>query len=304
MNPQTRNWLIIGGVIVAVLCLCIVVAGVAGALLFQTSTSSQTFTTAIVITQVVTVPVQVDPPAEPTSAPTETPLPTAEPSASLPAVDFEGVHFTYDPALASSVKPEVVEEQVGTDDGPYWEKMPRHVRFSFEGYPREGETFHQAEIMVYPADDFARINEGAGPVIEELRRTLKDRPAEFDGDVPFLPVFNAAQMFHAQLRYLDNGLRFITQYGQDVSPITNDRVFYTYQGLAGDGQYYVVAIFPVSSAVLPDTNEVEDYQAFVDRYMEYMDETKASLDSEPAENFEPNLDLLDALVESITVETP
>lgn len=303
MNPKTRNWLIVGAVVMVALCLCTVIAGVAGALVFQARTSSKVYTTAIVITQV------VPPPLEATPAPTQTPIPTAtepaptvEPTAALPAVDFEGVRFSYDPALASNIQAEVIEEEPGTVDGPYWERLPRHVRFEFEGYPRQGETFHQAEVLIYPVEDYARLSEGAGPVIEELKQALKDRPSEFDNGLPFLPQWNAAQMFHAQLRYLDSGLRYVTQYGQDISPITNERVFYTYQGLAGNGKYYVVAIFPISSAVLPDSGEVDDYQAFADRYQQFMKETRDALNAEPAENFAPDLELLDALVESITVE--
>lgn len=307
MNPKTRNWLIVGAVVMVALCLCTVIAGVAGALVFQARTSSKVYTTAIVITQV------VPPPLEATPVPTQTPIPTAtepaptvEPTAALPAalpaVDFEGVRFSYDPALASNIQAEVIEEEPGTVDGPYWERLPRHVRFEFEGYPRQGETFHQAEVLIYPVEDYARLSEGAGPVIEELKQALKDRPSEFDNGLPFLPQWNAAQMFHAQLRYLDSGLRYVTQYGQDISPITNERVFYTYQGLAGNGKYYVVAIFPISSAVLPDSGEVDDYQAFADRYQQFMKETRDALNAEPAENFAPDLELLDALVESITVE--
>lgn len=303
MNPKTRNWLIVGAVVMVALCLCTVIAGVAGALVFQARTSSKVYTTAIVITQV------VPPPLEATPVPTQTPIPTAtepaptvEPTAALPAVDFEGVRFSYDPALASNIQAEVIEEEPGTVDGPYWERLPRHVRFEFEGYPRQGETFHQAEVLIYPVEDYARLSEGAGPVIEELKQALQDRPSEFDNGLPFLPLWNAAQMFHAQLRYLDSGLRYVTQYGQDISPITNERVFYTYQGLAGNGKYYVVAIFPISSAVLPDSGEVDDYQAFADRYQQFMKETRDALNAEPAENFAPDLELLDALVESITVE--
>lgn len=303
MNPKTRNWLIVGAVVMVALCLCTVIAGVAGALVFQARTSSKVYTTAIVITQV------VPPPLEATPVPTQTPIPTAtepaptvEPTAALPAVDFEGVRFSYDPALASNIQAEVIEEEPGTVDGPYWERLPRHVRFEFEGYPRQGETFHQAEVLIYPVEDYARLSEGAGPVIEELKQALQDRPSEFDNGLPFLPLWNAAQMFHAQLRYLDSGLRYVTQYGQDISPITNERAFYTYQGLAGNGKYYVVAIFPISSAVLPDSGEVDDYQAFADRYQQFMKETRDALNAEPAENFAPDLELLDALVESITVE--
>lgn len=291
MNPKTRKWLMIGALVAAGLCVCIVIAGVTGALLFQARTTGQTFSTVFVATKVFTFPQEGTLPVERTAAPT----------AALPAVDFEGVHFNYDPALATSVKGKVVEAQMETGI-PYWELLPRHLSFEFEGYPRTGVTFHQAEVLVYPVEEYIKANEGVRENIEALQQALENRPTEFDSDAPFLPAWNAAQMLHAQLRYLDNGIRYVTQYGQDVSPISNERVFYTYQGFAGNGMYYVTAIFPIRSAALPDTGEVDDYETFAIHYQEYLGETRALLDAEPSENFEPDLDLLDALVESIIVK--
>ena len=58
-----------------------------------------------------------------------------------------------------------------------------------------------------------------------------------------LPILNAAQVFHAQTKYLDfndgSGVGFVTYYAQDVSPVTRDQIFYSFQGLTDNGKYYV-----------------------------------------------------------------
>ena len=72
--------------------------------------------------------------------------------------------------------------------------------------------------------------------------------------MPFLPLFNAAQVMHTHLQYLDfkngQGLRYLTEFDQGIIPINNYELIYTYQGLTGDGKYYVAAVLPVNQRVI------------------------------------------------------
>jgi hypothetical protein len=67
----------------------------------------------------------------------------------------------------------------------------------------------------------------------------------------------------------------------------------------------VAAIFPVSNPGLPadssGLNE-ENYDAFIAGFQEYLSDLATNLDAQDAANFTPNLDLLDALIQSIRVE--
>lgn len=78
--------------------------------------------------------------------------------------------------------------------------------------------------------------------------------------------------------------------------MTNQHLIYTFQGLTDDGQYYVAAFFPVKTAVLPDTVQVDDWEALSLNYSTYVAETKAMLN-----DLTPDLTLLDAIVTSLQV---
>jgi hypothetical protein len=125
--------------------------------------------------------------------------------------------------------------------------------------------------------------------------------------LPLLPLTNAAQVFHAQEQYLDSGyvqgLRFISQYSQDPHPIMlNQQLFYTFQGFTDDDAHYVAAFFPLTTAILPDTIEVKDWEAFHANYDAYLAETTAELNQLPPSGFTPDLTLLDALVTSLRIK--
>jgi hypothetical protein len=79
-------------------------------------------------------------------------------------------------------------------------------------------------------------------------------------------------------------------------------LIYTFQGLTDDGQYYVAAFFPVKTAVLPDTVQVDDWEAFNINYPTYVAETKAMLNDLTPLDFTPGLTLLDTVVTSLQVE--
>ncbi len=149
--------------------------------------------------------------------------------------------------------------------------------------------------------------------VNALRTLLQTRPALADldpaRDLPFLPPFNAAQMFATQLRYVDfpsgSGIRYLTQYGQSLYPINNYDLFYTFQGLSADGTTYISAIFPVNHPLLPadgNTPPGGDWNAFFDQFEPYVAEVRTALDAQPPDVFVPNLTLLDAMMASITLQ--
>jgi len=133
--------------------------------------------------------------------------------------------------------------------------------------------------------------------------------------LPFLPAFNAAQIFHSNEQILTfqngKGIRFLTQYGQDVSPVNNNSLFYTFQGLTDDGAYYVAAILPVSAAFLPadgnpDTPLPADGVPFdwenYEKISQYFELVKQKLNAADSNAFNPMLTNLDALIKSILIK--
>jgi hypothetical protein len=230
-------------------------------------------------------------------------------------VDYGGVHFEVNSALAESVWVETVSAIPPSAGGPGWDVRPEHLRFTIAGH-KEQTDFQgmrvgfaaQPQIMIYPVQEFSTMSELARAEIETLQSLLETRPPASENEIPLLPLINAAQVFHTQVKYLDfqngRGVRFITQYSQDVAPVTNQNIFYSFQGLTQDGAYYVAAYFPIAADGLSDELAIEDWEAFNAGYQDYLSETVSHLDALSSHEFEPDLALVDQVIQSLVVDTP
>jgi hypothetical protein len=232
-------------------------------------------------------------------------------------VDYLGVHFSADPSLATSIWPEVIPATPLPEvlDGPsYWLAIPEHIRITFADpglspsrRPMGFNLATEAQILVFPLTELVDINPMVQTRIETLQNLLAERGTVPAGELPLLPLTNSAQVFHAQVQYLVSsniqGLRFISQHSQDPHPIMlSQELFYTFQGITDNEAYYVAAFFPLTTTVLPDTIEVEDWDTFHANYDTYLSETTAILGQLLPTEFTPDLTLLDAVVTSLWVE--
>jgi hypothetical protein len=245
------------------------------------------------------------------------PLPqatAAEPAATasaeepgMKAVDFANVHFSYPADLAAEVVPESAPAYTDPN-GPTWELVPQHTLFNFVGYPLHPEAFHEPRLYVYPVDEYRAISPDIGAVIDDLRAFLERQPAQLGPDetIPFLPVFNAAQVLQADLAYLEfqdgRGVRFLTQYAQNIYPVNNRDLFYTFQGLTHDGRYYLAAILPVTNPILDNADTITIDDNFINNFSQYIASTEEDLSAQPPESFTPNLDWLDEMLRSFRIE--
>ncbi len=224
--------------------------------------------------------------------------------AELAGCEKMGLRFELDQQIAENITCEVVPEYKGE---AWWDLNPELRQIDFQDYALTG-TFHEPVIRVYPVDELIAVNPEAKETVDNLSALLDEQLPFVEGNLPFLPMFNAGQVFHAQMMYLDfqngSGVRYTTVFAQSASPIANESLFYTYQGLTDDGQYYFSAILPVNSSILPETaDEIPggDYQAFVDGYATYLEDTVDSLNAEDPDAVEPNLFLLDEMIASFEI---
>lgn len=152
--------------------------------------------------------------------------------------------------------------------------------------------------------------------IDELKALLTDRPdlADYmrtadnasEVNLPFLPVFPAAQVIRARAQYVEtpalSGIAYVTAYRQDASPLLANEFLYTFQGLTADGETYVSAVFPVTAPDFPTEFPADfDYDAFIKSINEYFADSIASLNAADGEAFVPALSTLDSIIQSITV---
>jgi hypothetical protein len=133
-------------------------------------------------------------------------------------------------------------------------------------------------------------------------------------NLPFLPTFNAAQVFHSneQVQKFQNGtgIRFLTQYAQAPYPVNNNSLFYTFQGLTNDGAYYISAILPINAAFLsPDGNPNTplpadgvpfDWNNF-ENIPAHFELVKQKLNATDPNAFTPSLTNLDTMIQSVRI---
>lgn len=209
-----------------------------------------------------------------------------------------------------------------TMEGPGLIGVPEHVVYGFNN--GEVPSFlwtSEAQIRIFPVADYEAMYEQEGNTaitdyIAALQAQIAGKstdlpPADMSAPLPFLPVLPAGQVIAANIKYLDfnggTGYRFITRYAQDIDVFTADSLTYTYQGLTADGKYLIVYIQPLTASMLPATyNEVpqEVFDSIVndrDAYEAYRQNVITTLNEAPADQFTPNLDALDAMVQSMTV---
>jgi hypothetical protein len=173
------------------------------------------------------------------------------------------------------------------------------------GYPITSHLL-KAQIFVYPVAGLG-VNETTGGVAGSLQTLLQSQQV---GDrMPYLPLYNAAQVMHTQVAYLDfkngRGVRYLTQFDQAPLPINNYELHYTFQGLTSDGKYYVAAVLPVNLAGLPSDASVDldnPPANFVEDFPRYLSDTVDMLSGQPASAFIPDLSGLDAMMSSLEIK--
>jgi hypothetical protein len=234
-------------------------------------------------------------------------------------VSYKQVSFILPSGLATDAPPETVAVTTEQNGAP-WDVAPEHIHFRFSGYNVPAGSFSVNQIDIYPAKDYANANQGANIGLQRLRGLLLDPSAALTNEVlPQVPYFNAASMFAAQAKRIHfqngDGVRMLTQYGQAVGPVTNNSLFYHFEGLTGDGNYYIVAVLPVNAPFLQSGNDPSapvpaggvPFPAITNSmdpklFEDYFNAVTDKLNSADPAAFQPSLTALDALVQSINVQ--
>jgi len=238
------------------------------------------------------------------------PTPTAAASQTL--VSVAGKSFTIPSGVATGARHVPVAGMLDSNL-PVWDVFPAHDEFELEGYALANKFFIP-KIIVYPKEEFSTVNEGAAQIITDMQNILANQSAPLPEVLPFLPLFNAGQVFHSNAQFLTfqngSGLRYLTQFSQAPTPVNNHEIFYTFQGITNDGAFYVAAILPVNAAFLVENAEPEtttpadgipfDWNNF-DTLPTYYSTVKQRLNATDANAFTPSLASLDQMIQSLSV---
>jgi len=220
-----------------------------------------------------------------------------------------GVNFVFPEGLGDGTENEIVPL---ANDYNQW---PQHVKLTLVDYPLS-DTATEPQIIVFPANDFAQMGDCPRTEIEGLQEILATQNAELSqplpctsvaDSLPFLPEPHAAQVFHAQEKFLafqnGNGIRYVMQLSQAHYPTIGADSIYTFQGLTNNGKYYVSVILPVHLTTLEGTSQTLDtIQKMNDKeYSNYRNVMIGQI-SQANASFNPSLESLDALVQSLLVD--
>ena len=253
--------------------------------------------------------VQIEAPTRVATAtlPQSTSTPTAE--SALDRLEYFGVSFDRIPAVFSGVNSSIASLEGGEAGATGWMgPSPEHYLFELQGYTLP-LPWIQPQILVYPIREYAAVNPPAGEVAAKLDAALRVVEASRDS-LPFLPMWNAGQVFHARTELLSfqngKGLRYLTCYAQAMVPIDEKCLFYTFQGLTQDGLYYVAAVLPVDLPELHTTEMTSLWEALTrdydpTRYQGYLEKIVQTLEIAEGRAFSPDLKQLDALFASLRV---
>jgi hypothetical protein len=252
-------------------------------------------------------------------------------TASLPAFG-KTLALAYSPSLASAVETRIVPAVTLNDQILFAEAHPAYAQFRFVDGPTAGAyqlpilavENNIPQVMVFQTKDFPGYSNyspfGFEEQLQALAALLENeqdpiRCAQPYGDnempLPFLPWVNARQSFCAQPMLVEfpggRGIRYLAHYAQDPSPVLEGQVFYTFQGITNDGQFYVTAMFPVQTGIFPAQPlpcprcGEADYDPFAE-WQALLAEQLPQVNAQPADAFSPSLSALDALVKSIRIE--
>jgi len=178
--------------------------------------------------------------------------------------------------------------------------------------PPDWTTYFDEEVRVL------KLLLASKPAEASVGRFLAKARGEPDcsAEMPFLPMWEACQAFVGHVRYVNfkngKGVFFLTQWDRETTQISNDGLEYAYQGITDDGRYWVYAEFSVAAPFLPNGDET-DVVAWNEKnyllshkskeYENYLRPVLAKLEALPADKFQPNLDLLEQLIQSLQVQT-
>jgi hypothetical protein len=205
---------------------------------------------------------------------------------------------------------------VANEDAAYWEKTPGHLQVSLNDYYVLQGKFHQPQIYVYPAMPYVELSPAAFESMHRLRNVMNPA-APFTADqLPAVPFFNAAQVFASNIQAISfqngSGVRFLTEYAQYPAPVNNHELIYHFQGFTDDGEYYIVAIFPISVPVLAETSDAgavvpaggiayPDINSSNPDFQSYYASIADLLNATSPDAFTPSISQLDALIQSMMV---
>ncbi len=202
-------------------------------------------------------------------------------------VQYENIRFDVPSAFAKDV-----DYKISPANWVTMNAMPEHVCFSAG-----------ISLCIIPT-------EGMDWYVKGLNPFLKDKPpltvADEITSIP-TPTAGVKKLIYAQVRYLDNdvlhGVRFLTSYAQMDYPIGDKDLYYNFSGLTRGGKYIIFLEAGADTTVLADANHSNAQMATINANpVKYYQSIIDKLNPASSTDFNPNLEMLDAIIQSIHIQ--
>lgn len=237
---------------------------------------------------------------------TAAPAATAEPQQLTPdgtPVETAEVSFFIPNGVANDASSSTTTNVEYPYINPSFGDMPQHINVTLNLYAVTGGVY-EPRILIFRASEYSQYSESNAITINQLQSLQY-----VDGQP--LPEELAAD-FSAQIHAVNfingHGIRYLTQVFQNFTPVNNQELFYYYQGMTDDGQYFVQATLPINAPYLPaDSNPNSPLPAdgipfTMDDFSGYLNAVSQKLNGTETFNFNPYLDALDEMITSIQIK--
>jgi hypothetical protein len=222
-------------------------------------------------------------------------------------VAYQGISFSFNKEIITSVNITSIGVHNIEGEEVFFDSYPQNIEFMLIGYPVLNHSY-EPKITVYPIGEYHSLSSLTVQEVDHLKQVLGDQNTiGILQHAPFLPVPYAAQMFSTNLSRIDfqngSGIRYLTMYVQNAYPVDNQNLFYTFQGITDDDQYYISAIFPVTHLDLPfdGGSQINDWMTFYENFQSYLEDTKYWFNNQSPDQFSPNLLKLDEMIASFEI---
>ena len=167
------------------------------------------------------------------------------------------------------------------------------ISFKEFGYPA---AEIEPQVIFYSTDDFAKTSFELVDISMELSDMMSNLRSGYGqlekvySNVPFMPYRAEERQVTALPKVIDfengSGIRTLTSFNSTISAsASRSNLYYSYQGITNDGNYYISAVFPL-------------------RCLNLDNQTASGIDwnSASGADFYPSLEELDFYVSSIVIE--
>jgi hypothetical protein len=182
--------------------------------------------------------------------------------------------------------------------------MAQHILITLSGYPHTGEP----RLVIFKTAEYTAMGEFTANEISDLQALART------GSLPDNPSGPYFEVRRERLTFQNGqGIGSFTQISNGIVPINNAALFYSFEGLTADGQYYVFAVLPVAEPFLAADDNPST--AFPEGAIPFGWENPAEFDvpaylgavagqfgtAAPA-TFTPDLDQIKALIASLRID--